>query len=297
MGFLGNQAMYAVANALGARVVHAPSMFSSGHGGVAGRNSAVADPAQFRRDVAFLVAQRPGLVVVGYLPKPMHVDIVAMALREFKGVVLLDPVIGDYKKGLFVSEETARAIREQLLPVSQIITPNRFEAEVLLGTGDRTMSEHAYLNGLFDLGPQAVVITSFERDGEKHRTKSLFTNGYSYCRIWGPYFPAYPAHGVGDVFAAGIGTFAALGASPFAAALLTTALCSRAVVNTTPYAGNTVDPIGALAKWNPLGYHVDDDRTMRFCERTSVESEPLKPTAQDGPRLKFAPPKHKIMYG
>ena len=36
---------------------------------------------------------------------------------------------------------------------------------------------------------------------------------------------------------------------------------------------------------------------MRFCERSNVESEALKPTADDGPRLKFAPPKHKIIYG
>ena len=28
-----------------------------------------------------------------------------------------------------------------------------------------------------------------------------------------------------------------------------------------------------------------------------VESEIVKPSADDGPRLKFAPPKHKIIYG
>lgn len=159
------------------------------------------------------------------------------------------------------------------------------------------MSEHAYLNGLFDLGPEAVIITSFERDPEKHRVKLLFTNGYSYHRISGPFFPAYPAHGIGDVFAASVATFCGLGSSPFAATLLATALAARAVANTTPYGGATVDPVSALAKWNPLGYHIDDDRTIRFCERSNVDSTAIKPTAKDGPRLKFAPPKHKIIYG
>jgi len=297
MGFLGNQAAFAIANALGARLIHVPSTFATAHGGFSGRSSSVADPQQFRRDVAFLIQQRPGIILIGYLPKPQHVDVVATQLQEFKGVVLLDPVIGDYQKGLYVSQETARAIRERLIPLAQIITPNRFEAEVLLGSGDRTMSEHAYLNGLFDLGPEAIVITSFERDPDKHRVKLLFTNGYSYYRIWGPLFPAYPAHGVGDVFAASLASFAALGGSPFAAALLSTALAARAVANTTPYGGATVDPVAALAKWNPLGYQVDDDRTIRFCERSNVESEAIKPTASDGARLKFAPPKHKIIYG
>ena len=153
MGFLGNQAAFAVANALGARLVHAQSQFASAHGGVSGRTSTITEINQFRRDVDFVIRARPAILHIGYLPKPMHVDVVASALHEYKGVVLVDPVIGDYKKGLFVSEETARAIRDQLVPLAQVVTPNRFEAEVLLGTGDRTLSEHAYLNGIFDLGP------------------------------------------------------------------------------------------------------------------------------------------------
>jgi len=297
MGFLGNQAAGAIANALGARLIHVPTMFASAHGGFAGRSSSIADPLQFRRDVAFLISQRPGIVIVGYLPKPNLVDIVATQLRDYKGVVLLDPVIGDFQKGLYVSEETARAIRDLLLPMAQILTPNRFEAEVLIGGGDPAMSEHAYLNKLFDLGPESIAITSFERDGEKHRTKLLFTNGYSYHRIGAPYYPAYPAHGVGDTFASSMAILIGLGASPFAATLLATALCARSVANTGTYGGASVDPVAALSKWNPLGYHIDDERTMRFAERSNVETEAIRPTAQDGPRLKFAPPKHKIIYG
>ena len=297
MGFIGNQASFAIANTLGARLVHAVSQFANAHGGVPGRTTQTADIAQFRRDVSFVVQQRPGIIHVGYLPKPMHVDVVASALADYKGVVLVDPVIGDYKKGLYVTEETARAIKEWLIPHAEIITPNRFEAEVLLGTGDLEMSEMGYLNGLFDLGPEAVIITSFNRDSEKHRSTSLFTNGYTYHRISGPYFPRFAAHGVGDVFASAVTAFVALSASPFAAALLATALATRSVANTTQYGGGTVDPVAALSKWNPLGYQVEDDRAMRFCDRSNVSSVQLTPTAQDGARLKFAPPKHKITYG
>lgn len=123
MGFLGNQAVYAIADALGARVIHAQSMFASAHGGFTGRSSAITDPQQFRRDVAFLIGQRPGLIVIGYLPRPQHAEIVATQLKEYKGVVMLDPVIGDYHKGLFVSQETARTIRESLLPIARSSRP------------------------------------------------------------------------------------------------------------------------------------------------------------------------------
>ncbi len=297
MGFLGNQAACAVGNALGTRTIYAQTQFANAHGGYPGRTTTTADPAQFRRDVDFLIAQRPGIITVGFIPKPAHADVLASSLREYKGIVLLDPVIGDFAKGLYVSEETARSIREWVLPLAQIVTPNRFEAEVLLGRGDPDMSEFAYLNGLYDLGPHAIVIKSFLRDTEAGRTTSLFTNGYGYHRIHSPFFPTYLANGAGDIFAAAMASFVGLGGSPFAATLLATALTSRAVANATPYGGGSADPIAALAKWNPHGYQAEDERAVRFCERSNVTSEPIKPTSGDGARLKFAPPKNKIVYG
>jgi pyridoxal/pyridoxine/pyridoxamine kinase len=272
MGFAGNQALYAVSNALGARTVGVSTSFASARGGVPGGTSWQPEPQQFRRDVAFAIAQRPAVMVVGYVPKPSFVDIIATQLADYKGVILLDPVIGSYQKGLFVSEETARAIAEQLVPRAQIVTPNRFEAELLLGkAGGRHATEHAFLNGIFDLGPQGVAVTSFERDAEKHELTLLFTNGYTYQRITAPFYPTFPAHGAGDVFAAA------------------TALCTRAVVNTTAYGGATVDPVAALSGWGPLAHHLDDDAAMRFCERANVKAETIQRSTEDGPRLKFAP--------
>lgn len=296
MGFLGNQAVSAVACALGARVVCAQSTHASAHGSFTGRSSVLADPGQFRRDVEFVINQRPGIIVVGYLPRAVHVRIVAELLERYKGIVLVDPVIGDFKKGLYVTEETARAIKVELLPAAEIITPNRFEADVLIGTGERKLREHEYLNALFDLGPRTVMITSFERDAPRRITKTLFTNGYSYYRIASPYHPGYPGVGAGDVFAAGLATFIATGGSPFAAALLATALCVRSVEQTTAYGGGTVDPVAALSQWCPQGYQVEDEKAADFCEKSQVRAEPMPATAQDGPRLKFAPPRHKIMY-
>jgi pyridoxine kinase len=298
-GFMGNQAVFAIANALGARVISASTAYASAHAGVPGRANWVADPAQFRKDVAFLVSRQPSVLVIGYVPRPDLAEIIAAQLHDYHGVVLLDPVIGDRRKGLYVSLETARAIRDALLPAAQIVTPNRFEAEILLGgsSEESAAGEYAFLNALYDLGPKAIAVTSYRRDAEKHRTTLLFTNGYAYRRIHAPFYPAIPGHGAGDVFAAGVAVLTAIGASPYGATLLATALCARAVANTSVYAGGSVDPVAALEKWKPLGYQTDDERAARFCERTAVESEAIKPAPQDAPRLKFAPPANKIVYG
>ena len=127
--------------------------------------------------------------------------------------------------------------------------------------------------------------------------KLLFTNGYSYHRVSAPFYPTFPAPGAGDVFAAAASVFIALGASPFAATLLATALAARAVAHTTRYGGASVDPVAALETWRPLGHYDDDDTAMRFCSASDILSEAIKPTAQAGPRLRFAPPKHRIIYG
>lgn len=297
MGFLGNQCVFGVANALGARVVSAQSQIASARGGFMGRSSSIAEPGQFRRDVTFVIEQRPAVLVVGFLPQPIHVEIVAELLENYKGVVLVDPVIGDYRKGLFVTVEVARAIKEKLLRVAHIITPNRFEAEVLLGLNpERQSSEFEYLNRLYDLGPHTIAITSFERDADKRSMQTLYSNGYAYYRIASPFYPAFPAHGVGDVFAGGFAAFLALGASPLSACVLASTLSGLAVAHTTGYGGATVDPVAALKEWNPLGYHVEDDKTLKFCEKQHVVAEVIKATAFDGPRLKVSPPKNQIIY-
>lgn len=290
MGFIGNQAVCAVAHGLGARAVTATTGYASGHAGFSARSCWAAEPHQFTKDVAFVVSQRPAVLVIGYVPRANLAGIIATQLTEYKGIVLLDPVIGDYKKGLCVSVETAQAIRDYLLPLAQIVTPNRFEAEVLLGLGNEEQPrEHQFLNGMFDLGAQSVIVKSFTRDAANRRITTLFTNGYNYSRLHAPYYPTFPAHGAGDVFAAGVAAFVAHGASPFTAALLASALCARAVANTTAYGGASVDPVAALEKWQPLGQHVDEVMAMRFCQRSHVESEVIKATLDDGPRLKFAP--------
>ncbi len=47
--------------------------------------------------------------------------------------VLCDPVIGDHG-GLYVPEAVATAIRDRLMPLATLATPNRFELAWLTGT-------------------------------------------------------------------------------------------------------------------------------------------------------------------
>jgi pyridoxine kinase len=75
-------------------------------------------------------------VLIGYLPTAAHVAVAHDLICQVKvqnpsAAVLVDPILGDHPGGLYVAEAAANAIRDSLIPVAEILTPNRFELEFL----------------------------------------------------------------------------------------------------------------------------------------------------------------------
>lgn len=102
-------------------------------------------------------------VLLGYMPSPEHAGLaagaVAMVRKAQPGVLCLcDPILGDDPGGLYVDETVAAAVRDELLPVADIATPNRFEFEWLGGKAAKRAA--TALKSAGDLGPATVLITS-----------------------------------------------------------------------------------------------------------------------------------------
>ena len=78
---------------------------------------------------------RARAVMTGYFVTADQIEAVADRVARLKGrredlVVLVDPVIGDDADGLYVDERVAVAMRERLVPIASIVTPNCFELAV-----------------------------------------------------------------------------------------------------------------------------------------------------------------------
>ena len=78
------------------------------------------------------------VVLSGYLPDEGHAVFVRDAARLVReraqhALYICDPVIGDDPSGIYVPVRTAENIREQLIPLADVITPNRFELAWLSG--------------------------------------------------------------------------------------------------------------------------------------------------------------------
>jgi pyridoxine kinase len=101
-------------------------------------------------------------VLSGYLGAAYQAEGVARlvgALREKNPDLFYacDPVMGD-AGGLYVPEATAIAMRDRLLPLASLATPNRFELSWLCGVPLETNA--AILEAALSLGPPRMLVSS-----------------------------------------------------------------------------------------------------------------------------------------
>lgn len=118
--------------------------------------------AQLQAQLQTLAADLPPRVVkTGLLASAEAIRVLLAALDELPGVALVvDPVLGASAGGAaFCDQALLTAYRDQLLPRTTLLTPNRREAEVLLGVRPRSLPVPELAARLRALGAQAVCIT------------------------------------------------------------------------------------------------------------------------------------------
>jgi len=103
-----------------------------------------------------------GGVITGYLGSadqagPVADLVSAVRAKNPSAPYLCDPVIGDHG-GLYVPQATAEAIRDQLVPMADVVTPNSFELSWLSGFPVET--EPQALAAARSLGTTRVLVTS-----------------------------------------------------------------------------------------------------------------------------------------
>jgi pyridoxine kinase len=115
----------------------------------------------------------------------------------------LDPVLGDRDRGLFVKPDLPPLVRDRLLPLADIITPNHFEFEWLAGREARTAAEViTQARALIARGPSVIVVTSAElTDTPADTIETLAIEASRAFRVRTPKVPISP-NGTGDLFAA-----------------------------------------------------------------------------------------------
>lgn len=165
-GSVGNRAAVFGLEALGLPVWALPTIVLPWHPGHGPATRLTFPEADFDNAIDDLI-RAPWLgevkaVLTGYFANAAQTRAAARlvhALREKKPDLFYacDPVIGDLA-GLYVAQETAEAIRDELLPLATLATPNRYELAWLAGAALDTNT--AIMDAAIGLGPSRILVTS-----------------------------------------------------------------------------------------------------------------------------------------
>ena len=144
----------------------------------------------------------------GMLHSADIVDTVADHLQANEIPLVLDPVIEAEAGGRLLRPDAVSALKERLIPLAGVVTPNVFEAEALSGIRVRDMDSAAHAaRVIMSLGAQAVIV----KGGHLDCTDLLMVRDKSVTmpseRIPGE------NHGIGCTFSAALTSFLAMGCS------------------------------------------------------------------------------------
>jgi pyridoxine kinase len=135
-------------------------------------------------------------------------DVILDVVRRVKmanpeAVYACDPVMGNARSGCFVHPAIPVLLRERVVPVADIITPNQFELGYLTETEPQTIEEILAAADLArKMGPATVLVTSVERVERPEGTiEMMAVTGEGAWIVQTPLLPL-KANGSGDVTAA-----------------------------------------------------------------------------------------------
>lgn len=203
-GLVGNSASVPALHAAGFTVLQVPTLILSHHPGL-GKPSGVKLPAT-ELEIILKSLEALGVlnscvgVMTGYFSSANQVKIAAAYIQQMKVraaslYILVDPILGD-NGNLYVSNEVANAIRDELLPLASCATPNCFELGWL--AGKPILNKTEALIAAAHLPCPEILATSIPLDAGNLATLAI--TGGEYAETISPVKPAVP-HGTGDFLA------------------------------------------------------------------------------------------------
>lgn len=146
-----------------------------------------------------------GAVKTGFLGRVEVIEVVAMKLREYgvEKVVVDTVLVNNRGKGMFGAEVTA-AYQELLFPLATVITPNVWEAAVLLGEEPQAeLDGREVAEALYELlGGGAVFLKRTRMD--ETQIEDLFFDGEQMALLGTPRMETRNVSGSGDTLSAAI---------------------------------------------------------------------------------------------
>jgi len=211
-GHVGNSAAVFPLQRIGAEVLPVNTVNFSNHTGYGAWRGSLITPEEVHDVILGIeelgVLPQIDVVLSGYQGGVGIGDVIVDAVERVKAanpsaIYACDPVMGNAKSGCFVAPEIPELLRDRVVPVSDIITPNQFELGYLTGTEPSTLATTLDSVDLARaMGPSTVLVTSVEQpDRDPGTIEMLAVDDAGAWIVTTPYLP-FKANGSGDVTAA-----------------------------------------------------------------------------------------------
>ncbi|XP_042507093.1 thiamine biosynthetic bifunctional enzyme TH1, chloroplastic isoform X2 [Macadamia integrifolia] len=155
------------------------------------------------------------VVKTGMLPSSGVVKVLSRKLKEFPvQVLVVDPVMVSTSGDLLAGPSVLDAIREELLPMADIVTPNLKEASALLGGVhlETVADMHAAAKSIQRLGPRTVLVKGGDLPDSSDAV-DIFFDGENFHELSASRVKTRNTHGTGCTLASCIAAEVAKGFS------------------------------------------------------------------------------------
>jgi len=182
---------------------------------------------------------QPAAWKTGMLPTPEIVAVVAQRM-EHHGVehLVVDPVLRSTGGEVLASAAALVTLRQALLPLAAVATPNLPEAAALTGLPVSTADEvRAAAQAIAAMGPRVVVVTGGHGAGDEVVDLVYLAAEDAFVVLTHARVPGPDRHGTGCSFSAALAAFLARGADPLDAAASAAAFVESLLRRPLPPAG------------------------------------------------------------
>jgi len=160
--------------------------------------------------------------------------------------LVVDPVMVAKSGDRLLAPEAERALRERLLPLADLVTPNAPEAAALTGMAVADLGDaRRAAQALCDMGPRCVLLKGGHLSGDQ--AVDLFYDGADFVELTAPREDSPNTHGTGCTLSAALATFLARGLPPLEAARRAKRFITEAVRHGLPLGQGhgPTDPLAA----------------------------------------------------
>ena len=157
-------------------------------------------------------------VKTGMLASEEIIKVVADAIKSFHMPnLVVDPVMVAKSGDPLLAETARQTIKELLIPLAEVITPNIFEAEALVGYDIENLEAmKRAAKDLHELGCRWVIVKGGNMAIEGQAMDVVY-NGSDYLLLKSPRFDSQNTHGTGCTFASAIAASLAKNLPPLSA--------------------------------------------------------------------------------